>query len=218
MQSKLKQLIQLAVFAGLSLLAARSAFAQGSPVYFRGGIGPALTERTDMTEFFGPTSQRVKFDPGVRLSLAGGFQVADWVAVEIETGVLANSIESISGSGNPDAGLVNVPFLVNGVFQFRTDSGFTPYVGGGAGFSATMLSLDNTTINGVPLDGSDSDLVFAGQIFAGFRYEFNDRMSVGAAYRFFISGEPEWEVQGGGTIGFDPIRTHSLTVEFTIRL
>ena len=217
MQKKRKHYICLVVCAAVGLLSARSAFAQNSTVYFRGGIGPALTERTDMTEFFGPTSQRVKFDPGVRLNLAGGFQVADWATVELEMGFLGNSIKSISGSGNPDADLVNVPFLVNGVFQFRTDSGFTPYVGVGAGFSAAVLTLDNTTINGVALDGSDSDLVFAGQFFAGFRYEFNDRMSVGAAYKFFFTGEPEWEVQGGGTIGFDPIRTHSLTAEFTVR-
>jgi opacity protein-like surface antigen len=207
----------LATGAVLGLLTAWPAFGQNSAVYFRGGIGPALTERTDMTEFFGPTSQRVKFDAGVRLNLAGGFQVADWAAVEIETGFLANSIETISGSGNPDAALVNVPFLVNGVFHFRTDSDFTPYVGVGAGFSTAVLTLDNTAINGVRLDGSDSDLVFAGQVFAGFRYEFNDRMSVGAAYKFFVTGEPEWAVQGGGTIGFDSIRTHSLTAEFTVK-
>jgi opacity protein-like surface antigen len=214
---KWKHLTCWATFAALGLLTARSAFGQSSAVYFRGGIGPALTEQTDMTEFFGPTSQRVKFDAGVRLNLAGGFQVADWAAVELETGFLGNSIRSISGSGNPDAALVNVPFLVNGVFRFQTDSGFAPYVGVGAGFSTTVLSLDDTTINGIRLDGSESDLVFAGQVFAGFRYEFNDRMSVGAAYKFFFTGEPEWEVQGGGTIGFDPIQTHSLTAEFTIR-
>ena len=217
MQRKLKHLTWLTC-AGLSLLMAPLATGQESLVYFRGGIGPALTQETDMTEFFGPTSQRVKFDAGVRLNLAGGFQVADWVAVELETGFLANSIKSISGSGNPDADVVNVPFMVNGVFQFRLDSGFTPYVGAGAGFSAVVLNLNDTTINGIRLDGSDSDLVFAAQIIAGFRYEFNDRMSVGAAYKFFVTGDPEWEVQGGGTIGFDSIRTHSLTAEFTIRL
>jgi len=70
------------------------------------------------------------------------------------------------------------------------------------------------------LDGDDADVVWAVQGFAGFRYEFNDRMGVGFGYRFLATGEPRWDaisVGGAGKIGFDNARTHSFLAEFTMK-
>ena len=61
----------------LALLASvnsvRSAEMGDKGIYFRGGIGPALAHETDVKEFLGPSSGlKVKYDPGVRVSVAGG--------------------------------------------------------------------------------------------------------------------------------------------------
>ena len=81
-------------------------------------------------------------------------------------------------------------------------------------------AIDHAMMAGSRLDGDDSDFVWAAQAFAGFRYEFNDRMAVGFGYRFLATGEPRWDAisaGGAGNIGFDNARTHSFLAEFTMK-
>lgn len=203
----------------LAALAGRGA--DGTGIYFRGGIGPSLAQRTDVLEVFGPVSGvRIKYDPGVRVSVAGGYHFCSYFSGELETGILYNNIDSITGSPDTDASLANVPILCNAVFHLPLQSGFTPYFGVGGGGSSSVLDINRATIAGVSLHGDDAVMVWAVQAFAGFRYEFNDRMAVGAGYKFLATGEPEWDAisaGGSGRIRFDKARTHSLLAEFTLR-
>jgi len=190
--------------------------------YFRGGIGPEVAQRTDVNEFFGPVSGiRVKYDPGFRISAAAGYMFCNYFSAELESGVLYNSIKSITGSPDTDASLSNVPMLVNAVFHFPLERNFTPYIGFGAGATTSVLDINRATINGTRLNGNDSDVEWAVQGFAGFRYEFNDRMAVGFGYKFLATGEPSWDVfsfsSGGGQLRFDNARTHSFQAEFTMK-
>jgi len=203
---------------GISL---RSAETGEAGPYFRGGIGPALAHRTDVNEFSGPISGvSVKYDPGLRISLAGGYQFCAYFSAELETGVIYNSIKSITGSPDTDASVGQVPLLVNAVFHIPVGSGFVPYFGFGAGGSSSVLDIDHASINGVALHGDEADEVWAAQGFAGFRYEFSDHMGVGFAYRFLATGEPRWDtisVGGFGKIGFENARSHSFLAEFTLK-
>jgi len=193
--------------------------AQG--VYFRGGIGPEFAHETDVNEFFGPLSGvKVKYDTGIRISVAGGYQFCRYFSAEVESGILYNSIKSITGSPEPDASLANVPLLANAVFHIPLDSNFVPYCGLGVGGSTSVLDIDHATIDGTALHGDDSDFVWAAHGFAGFRYEFNAHMGVGFGYRFLATGEPKWDAisaGGSGRIGFDNARTHSFLAEFTLK-
>jgi opacity protein-like surface antigen len=193
----------------------------GTGIYFRGGMGPALAQRTDVLEVFGPVSGvKVKYDPGLRLSVAGGYHFCSYFSAELESGIIYNTIDSISGSPEPDASLANVPLLCNAVFHLPLESKFTPYCGVGAGGSSSVLDINHATIAGVSLHGDDAVMVWAVQAFAGFRYEFNDHMAVGAGYKFLATGEPEWDAisaGGSGRIRFDKARTHALLAEFTMR-
>src|ERR1051326_3464540 len=101
-------------------------------LYFRGGIGPEISHKTDVNEFFGPTSGiRVEYDAGLRISAAGGYQFCRYFSAEVESGFLYNSIKSINGPGssgnNTDASLVNIPLLANAVFHIPLESNFVPY-------------------------------------------------------------------------------------------
>jgi len=213
----------------LPLISARadSSGADSRGLYFRGGIGPEIAHKTDVKEFFGPSSGiQVKYDAGLRISAAGGYLFCRYFSAEVESGILYNSIKSITGSPSTDAGVANVPLLANAVFHIPLESNFVPYCGFGFGGSTSVLTIDHATIkdgSGInrSLDGDDSDFVWAGQAFAGFRYEFNDRMGVGFGYKFLATGEPSWDVfsftAGSGQLRFDNARTHSFLAEFTLK-
>jgi len=115
--------------------------------------------------------------------------------------------------------------LVNLVFQLRTQSGFVPFAGAGAGGTLQIASFDEYD-NGIStggagqLDGSDSDIVFAWQAFAGVRYEFNPRMAVGVTYRYMMADGPEWDVDVGSanqTLAIDDLESHTITAQFAYR-
>ena len=190
--------------------------------YFRAGIGPEIAHKTDVKEFFGPSPGiKVEYDPGLRISAAAGYQFCKYFSAEVESGILYNSIKSITGSPSTDAGVANVPLLANAVFHIPLESSFVPYCGFGFGGSTSVLNIDHATINGRSLDGDDSEVVWAAQAFAGFRYEFNDRMGVGFGYKFLATGQPSWDVfsftAGSGQLRFDNARTHSFLAEFTLK-
>src|SRR5207244_7317066 len=143
-----------------SLLAqeAYSGGSSGQGFYFRGGIGPEVALRTDVNEFFGPvTGIKVKYDPGFRISAAAGYMFCNYFSAELESGILYNSIKSITGSTDTDASLSNVPMLVNAVFHFPLERNFTPYIGFGAGATSSVLASNRATINGTPLNENDSE-------------------------------------------------------------
>ena len=100
-------------------------------------------------------------------------------------------------------------------------SNFVPYVGLGAGATTSILDINRATISGAQLNGNDSDVEWAVQGFAGFRYEFNDSMAVGFGYKFLATGEPSWDVfsfsSGSGQLRFDNARTHSFLAEFSMK-
>ena len=191
-------------------------------LYFRGGIGPEIAHETDVKEFFGPSSGiLVKYDPGIRISAAGGYLFCRYFSAELESGLLYNSIKSITGSPSTDAGVANVPLLANAVFHIPLGSNFVPSCGFGFGGSTSVLSIDHATIAGRALDGDESDFVWAAQAFVGFRYEFNDRMGVGFGYRYLATDQPSWDAfsstAGSGELKFDNSRTHSFLAEFTLK-
>src|SRR5437867_8113428 len=163
-----------------------------SNFYVTGGVGPALTLDTDVKEFFGPTSgAKVRFDTGVRFSVAGGYQFKDWLAVELETGLIYNSVDRVTGSSNADFSVSHVPFLANVVCQCPRMAPIVPYAGVGAGFAASVIDIDSFTLGTTTVTGSESDIVFAYQAFIGARYELNERMGVSFTYKYFATGEPE---------------------------
>ncbi len=225
MRASCRAMVWLGVWSATVLLPAvsvRCAEVSDHGFYFRGGIGPVLAHQTDVNEFFGPVSGvKVKYDPGLRVNVAGGYQFCGYFSAELESGLIHNSIKSITGSPDTDASLANVPLLVNAVFQFPLESRFVPYFGFGVGGSTSVLDVDHATLPGKPtLHGTDSDAVWAVQGFTGFRYEFADNMGVGFGYKFLATGEPKWDVLSvgpSGKIGFENARTHAFMAEFTLK-
>jgi len=196
-----------------------------SRFYIGADAGGALTGDTRVKEFIGAVDPgtKVRLDPGIRVGFVGGYRFTDWFSLEGETGVIGNNIKSITGASiDGDASLANVPFLVNARFQLpKGKCPVTPYVGGGAGGSASVLSFDHhIDINGNRLRGSDADVVFAYQAFGGLRYAINDRMGVGVEYHYFVTTGPSWSANGVGSpdkISFAGTHTHAITASFDFK-
>src|SRR6185312_3600049 len=217
---------QLMLAAGLctGVFCASAARAETGP-YVGADVGGALTLDTRVKEFVGPVGSNTKMqlDPGVRVGLHGGYRLCDFFSIEAETGVIANNIKSIPGASiDGNATLSNVPFLVNARIELPLrNSRITPYFGGGAGGSATVLSFEHhIDFNGTQLHGTDSDVVAAYQAFGGIRYAINDHMDVGVEYHYFATTGASWSVNNVGTpnkIGLAGVQSHTITAAFNYR-
>jgi opacity protein-like surface antigen len=196
------------------------------PWYVKVDVGGNITEDADLKEFFGlPTVGTVKFDPGFRVGFAGGYNFTDWFALEGELGGMENYISSITGAtAIHDAYFANVPLLFNARFQLPNPSIFTPYIGGGLGVSAAILSVDYIQIGNTSFHGSDSDAVFAYQGFAGIRCRINDQMGLSLEYHYFVAESPSWRADVffgappfGDTMQFGHTQTHTVSLAFDFR-
>lgn len=217
--------------ATLATVFTTAAYGEANRFYVKGDLGVALTEDVKLREFFGaslPANSEIELDPGIRFGIRGGYEVTDWMATEIETGVTANRIDSITSGTGDDAGITQVPLLLNLRFQCPACKQVSPYFGGGAGFASTIFWGDDLTVgtpgNQVYLDGGVAGIAFAYQAFAGVRVSITERMSVNLEYHFFGTSPTKLEdndTQIGG-LASDQMRlgrttTHAITAAFEYR-
>jgi opacity protein-like surface antigen len=183
--------------------------------YFDADMGVALADDVKLRQFVVPTSGiDLELEPGMRLSVAGGYNFNDFVGVQLETGIIHNEVDNI------DASIGHVPMLVNVVFRYdRPESKWVPYAGAGAGGDASLIQVDDVFApNGTLVDGEESTVVFAWQLFAGVRYKLNDMMSIGAGYKFYSAEGASWDVHGtGGEIETGTADVHSFGVNFNMK-
>ena len=225
MKTIIKRFVLASALGVLGLCCTSKTSGQEIGWYVKADAGGNITQNTDLKEFFGPVEPgtRVKFDPGYRFGLGGGYQLTEWFAAEAEVGFMGNRITSITGASEVhDTWFMNVPFLVNAKLQWPNRSLITPYIGGGVGFSEAILDVGNITINDTTLHGDNADTVFAYQAFAGLRYRFNDRMGLSLEYRYFAADGAEWRSDSAfGTatdrMRFGNTRTHAISVAFDFR-
>jgi opacity protein-like surface antigen len=192
--------------------------ARSQNFYFNGDIGIALADDVKLRRFLTPTpGVKLELDPGVRVSAAGGYNLCRYFAVQAETGFIFNNIDGTSGGGNVDGTLTHVPLLVDAVLKYdKPDCKIVPFVGVGAGGDVTVMSLDHVRApSGAVVDGDGSDIVFAWQGFAGARYKFAEKMSIGGAYKFFWADGASMDVRrSAGDIETGKAQVHSFVVDF----
>ena len=145
-------------------------------VYMKMDAGVNIMQ--DATGKIGAGSAKIPMDMGFRVGLIGGYDLAKWAAIELETGFLYNGVKD---SGSTWFGAV--PVLANLVFRYENDSKFVPYIGAGAGGAWTMV--EGNSMN-------ESTFVFAYQAKAGVAYEISPSMSVDVGYKFFSTAEQKY--------------------------
>ena len=92
----------------------------------------------------------------------------------------------------------------------------TPYIGAGVGGANSVFDTDSFTDGSTIVSGSESDVVFAWQAFAGLRFQLNSRMSFGIGYKYFATGNPTFSYPPSPNfdVGFQGVRTHSVLFTF----
>jgi opacity protein-like surface antigen len=154
-----------------------------------------------------PSSASGTFDikTGFRGTLGYEFVVHDLLSVELESGFLYNEIDN-EGIAGFDAWFGQVPALVNLVFHYQFESGWTPFAGIGGGVTASILDFSFTS-GGSPVEESNVTLVPAWQVLGGLRYRFNDNWAMDVVYKYLETGGPEIRV-GNEKFRFDTVHNH----------
>jgi opacity protein-like surface antigen len=186
--------------SSLLLVLGMSCLAQDARPYLKLDAGANFAEGGSFS--LGGEPADFKFNTGFRVGLAGGYQLNSWAAIELESGVIANTIRSIVLNGRTaqpnNAWLGKVPLLANAVFRYENSTDFVPYVGVGAGGAAGVLNIS---------DDDDKTIVFAYQAMAGVIYKLDEEAWVDIGYKFFANGDEKYSV-GGVSVEANRVRNH----------
>ncbi len=180
--------------------------------YAGADLGGAVTTDAKLKSFPGASGgHHVEFDPGVRLSLNGGWRFNSWFRAGGEFGIISHTIDGA------DAALTHMPMMANIEFQLPNRTRIVPFIGGGPGISISVFDIDDDNIaDGDFIDGSESDAVFAWQVYGGVRFKINHAMSVGLVYKYFDADKTEFEVHHTSDIRFGRTQTHSISASFNM--
>lgn len=156
-------------------------------IEFFGGLGilPGISG-TDGLFFPGPVAGKVNSKVGDFAGIAVGAALKQNWRVEAELSRSYNGIENFTfnngGVNTYDGGGVNQTYaLANVWYDFRNQSAFVPYLGGGIGAGWANGSLDLG--GGLSIDAT-SPVALAFQVGAGVVYDVNENFSIDVGYRF----------------------------------
>ena len=181
--------------------------------------GVAAAKDVSLNEFLGPipANTKISFDPGVRVGFRAGYGFTDWFAGEIETAIIANNIENITGATEANGTFAKVPLMLNGRINLPNKYRVSPYFGAGAGVASTILTANDIVVSGRGLNGSVTDVVFVWHAFAGFRIALGEKTALNIGYHY-LNAAPS-DMQTDDAVITDRIRmgrseTHAVTVAF----
>ncbi len=231
--------------AALALLAPEVAHANGTKeappgegcgwyVSMFGGLSVPETVESRFVYTTGPTpyTSRKKHKDGFIVGLSAGTCVfTDSLRSEIEFAFANHQGRSINNfnpavgafGGGLNGGLDSYTILGNLWYDIYTNTDFTPFIGGGVGVGIVDSNLRVT--GGIPGVFNDTDVGFAFQAGAGFKYDVAPNIDLELSYRFRgiidfdlsqtnTAGAPFWgdlngldlfshNIMGGITIRFD---------------
>jgi opacity protein-like surface antigen len=195
--------------------------------YITGFIGATMPRRDDdvtTTDFSAPSqtlNQRARFDSGVSIGGAGGFDFG-FIRLEGELSYKEADINSITDNTGKNSyrdingNLGALAFMTNAFFDFHNYTPVTPYVGVGIGFATLHMSntyATNQTGTRTLMYPRDEDTVFAYQLGAGLDIALNRRFSIDLGYRYFNT---DWASFSRNTLTSSGVRfeSHNATVGF----
>ncbi len=196
-----------------ALLAPGMAAAEGAGLYLEPKLLLSLQNTGDISKdnapFSGSMDRYDQFTLGG--ALAVGFDFWQYYLVplrfELELGLRGNAEHDWDVSYGGRKGTVegtwnSTTLFANLYYDIHTDSGLTPYIGGGLGmaFNYAEYKWRNGATGG---SASDTMTNFAWNLGAGVSYSFNENLAVDLAYRFVSLGHNEVSL-GNMTFKNDP--------------
>ncbi|GJL93232.1 outer membrane protein [Hyphococcus sp.] len=158
---------------------ATSAHAETYGKIFGGAVYGGDHDITATIPGVGTGAGELDTDTGFVVGGAYGVNASDFLSFEGELAYRSNNVDSGVVAGVPfdgDGDLNALSFMGNAIVKAPGASGFTPYVGAGAGLAR------------VGGEG-DHDLVFAYQAFGGVSKDLSDKLSAGLEYRYLDANE-----------------------------
>ena len=139
-----------------------------------------------------------------------GYRVTEKVGAEFEVGFLHGSDKKTVKGIKAKVKMNRVPLMINARFMDSMGS-FNYYVG--AGLGAEILHMTFTaTKDAEHGKETDSQVKFAGQVFAGVGYAFTEQLSAALGARCLIS--EKYHVEGFKTSAFTPMAEVALNYAF----
>ena len=190
-------------------------------LYLGFDAGVALLQDVTISDNFGD-SEKVTFDPGVRLDMMLGYQFTENWAAEIEFGLIANQVKQsyMLGTDYMSVTYLQLPILLNGIYTLPLNKSKSCSVYFGAGVGGVFSQYTNEYGDQTP-----GDTAFAYQGMAGFRWAINRQWELGLGYKFL--GTTESDVGSGVAYdGYtctptefksDGTMTHSILATLTYR-
>ena len=164
-----------------------SALADG--LYMSGGLGLTKTKSQTISNL--PTT----FDSGTVGALALGTHLTDAIRLEAELSRRAADVDQVNNTGGTGEAMAT-GILANMLFDLKTDTGLTPYLGLGLGLARGELDGAGS-YSGVSLSDADTKLAYQG--IAGLSYAVSESTSLFADYRYFAANN----ISIGTNSGFD---------------
>lgn len=159
------------------------ASAQAEGIYFAGAAGASMTHASDFTLTSFPTNE-AKYKTGYGANMSLGYDFAG-PRIESEFGYKISDMKDLSlgGDSTPVTSDVKVASLMlNGFYDFKNKSIFTPYVGAGVGMLHVVLDLGQTDVLTNTKEVSDTVMGYQG--IAGFSTSLSKSTSFDISYRY----------------------------------
>ena len=152
-------------------------------------------------------------DRGVRWDIGIGYEFTENFRVQLETGIISNKLDSLSGTAVDDLGLISgvpgtrvnfadsnssgrikqIPIMFAGIYDFNIGDGNRSDKGAGAawrfkpyigGGIGTVYLDSDANIDNNGLGLEGNDWVFGYQFMAGLEYEISNNWFISISYRF----------------------------------
>lgn len=139
-----------------------------------------------------------KYEEGWRAELEGGYRTSE-----------VDGISAGSGAGDVDAWTM----IINGFYDFETDSGWTPYIGAGAGVALVDFSgvTPVNSANGTTSINDSADPNLALQAIVGLGIPIAENLELTTQYNFLAVPEVEVNANNGSNIRSE-LYDHMVTV------
>jgi opacity protein-like surface antigen len=161
--------------------------------YVSGNLGLSMPRDADVKDSTMPATATFEDDEGIAFGAAVGYVLAN-TRIEGEYAYQKNDLDKIKIPGvittDVEGDITSSSFLLNGYYDFRNASSFTPFLSAGIGVSKVELSA--ITVPGFGrVTSSIDDTVFAYQLSAGVAYAVNETVAVEVKYRYFVNSDLE---------------------------
>lgn len=196
----------------LLLVSGGNAFAEQAipPIYLSGKLGFSLMEASDITNTSNTSGTRAevtKSSTSETVMPIGGAIGYNWAkqGVSLRTEMEFLYRTNLGYEANPTftnaatptkftSKMTSKTVFFNGYYDFKNTTKFTPFVGGGIGFSMNNTKTNGSLTNGAsPAEGTIKRTDFAWNVGGGVAYNLTEHIILDVTYRYADLGKAVWQ-------------------------